>query len=98
MDAEAVTELDAWKELVKTTGFQLLQKRARLEWGADGYGRKLKLAVEDAKKNGIDLERAIDGVDAASNAITELMSFPELRIEQLTDSTTKRAFWDKRRA
>lgn len=95
---ETLNELDAWRDLLKSSGFQLLRLRARTEWGAEGYGRKMKHAVEKARTDGTDRELAIDKVDAASDAVNVLMSYPEERIGQLTEAVIKKPFWEKRRA
>ena len=66
-------------DLVLSPGWLRLCEHARLEW-RDGYPQKMKLARMNAKAEGEDAGVAMDKVDAASDAVNALLSWPKERI------------------
>ena len=57
---------EAWQaldDLLHSPGWHLFEQMARKEWGADGYGRKVKLAIAEAKEHRRDIVSAVDAVD-----------------------------------
>lgn len=98
MDTQQQTELEQWEDLLKSPGFRMLIQHANLEWCGTGYGRKMKAAVDAARKEDRDPALAIETIHGISDAVTTLMGYPEMRMQQLTTPTQSRPFWDKRRA
>ena len=71
-----------WEGLIHSPGWLRLLEHARLEW-KEHYPQKLKLARSNAKAAGEDAGQAMDRVDAASDAINALLSYPGEKLKSM---------------
>jgi len=78
MSVEAQEHLS---QLVKHPGLLLFREHCRKQWGAEGYGRKMKQAVSSAKAT--DLGTIVHGIDVANDEINALLSWPEEQVKKL---------------
>jgi hypothetical protein len=77
------TERDDLDALLKTPGWLRLLERARKDW-TEGYPAKIKLAITKAQQERSDVSAAVAAVDAASDAVNAVLSWPADRVKQLT--------------
>lgn len=76
-----IEEKDALDNLVKSPGWLIFLEHAKKEWGGEGTGRRMKLAISGAK-DAIAVE--VQKVDFASDEVNILLSWPAKRVKQLT--------------
>lgn len=81
--------------LIHSDGWQRLLSMARMRWAGDGYGRQIKLAIANAKADGGDVSAAVSAVDAASEAVNQMLTYPEDRIAALDKSVEQAAAADR---
>ena len=77
------SEREDYEQLLVSPGWMRFVAFARKQWGAEGYGVRVKQAIGDAKKDGIDLAEAVARVDAANEEINRLLSYPQTRAQAL---------------
>ena len=82
----SVEQQEHLANLLKSPGWLLFKEHCRKQWGAEGYGRKMKQAVSNAKAT--DLGTVVHGIDVANDEINALLSWPE---DQLRRSGLKEA-------
>lgn len=70
------------EQLLSSAGWLRVLERARVDW-RDGYPAKIKQAIFDAKANRENIESAVASIEAASDAINQLLSWPKERLAQL---------------
>ena len=87
LDLSADDQLAAFRELVQSIGWRLLKAHADHDWGPAGYGRQMQRALADVP-NGPDrayeLARVAEQVEATSQAVHAVMTYPDERIKALT--------------
>lgn len=83
-------EREDYDALLKAPGWLRLLNMARQAYGGDGYGRKVKEAIAEARAKQADVEVAVEKVDAASDAVNWIVSYPQNRLRQLTDAAAAR--------
>jgi len=76
-------ELGFLEGLLTHPGFLMFREYARQQWGGDGYGRRVKVAIATAKERHEDIAAAVAAVDAAQTEINALVSWPMERAKQL---------------
>lgn len=81
--------------LLHTPGWQRVLSVARGQWGGDGYGAQIKLAIAKAKAEGSDVSAAVSAVDAAQDAVNQLMSWPADRVRDLEKQTEQATALDR---
>lgn len=69
-------DLEALDALLAHPGWRLFRAHVGEAWGPVAYANRLKAALGHARSVGSDVARAIDGVDAANEAIAEIMRWP----------------------
>jgi hypothetical protein len=84
------TEREDYEQLVTSPGWLRFAEFAKKQWGPVGYGQRLKQAIADAKRAGIDLSEAVARVDAASDAVNELLTWPKTRAADLLSQEANR--------
>mgnify|MGYP001579304550 FL=1 len=67
---------EALDALLAHPGWRLFRAHVGEAWGPVAYANRLKAALGHARSVGSDVARAIDGVDAANEAIAEIMRWP----------------------
>lgn len=72
-------------DLVKHPGWLIFREHCRKQWGAEGYGRKMKQAIGNAKAT--DLAVIVHGIDVANDEINALLTWPDLMAEKVADTT-----------
>ena len=72
------------QSLVTSPGWLRVLEHARLEW-KEGYPAKMKLARMNAKRDGEDAGVAMDRVDAASDAVNAILSWPQERLRTMAE-------------
>jgi hypothetical protein len=77
------TEREDYEQLQTSPGWLRFTEFAKKQWGPIGYGQRLKRAIADAKAAGEDLSNAVARVDAANDAVNELLSYPASRVKDL---------------
>jgi hypothetical protein len=77
-----VSEKDDLDNLLKSPGWLMLKDYARKEW-RENYPAKVKMAIQHAKGDNLSLSAAVEAVDAASDAINALLSWPQERLQRL---------------
>lgn len=77
-------EKDALDNLLKSPGWLVFLAQVRKEWGAEQYGRRIKVAL------GHDLSQVpilVKAIDFANDEIGILLSWPGKRLKDLTTPT-----------
>ena len=69
---------------------------ARIRWGGEGYGREIKLAIQTALGKHTSVEAAVQAVDAASDAVNQVLSWPEEQLRRLERQHEQGAALDPR--
>lgn len=91
----------ALRELVQSSGWQLLLERAKHEWGPAGYGRRMQEAlsqVPTGPDRAYEIARVAEQVDATAKAVNTILSWPDAQIAELTSRReTKQPFARLRR-
>lgn len=82
-------EQQAIEGLLSHPGWLLFRAFCRGRWGAEGYGRQLKIAVSTAIKDNASADAAIKAVDFANDEINALLSWPEQRLKVLAESVAR---------
>jgi hypothetical protein len=77
------TEREDWESLLGGPGWLRFQQFAKEQWGPAALGRRMKLAVLKAQESKTDPAVAVLMVDAAQDAVSELLSYPKSRIQDL---------------
>jgi hypothetical protein len=77
------TEREDLEQLQTSPGWLRFAEYVRHQWGPIGYGQRLKRAVTQAMADKTDIALAVASVDAANNAVNEVLSYPQQRINQL---------------
>lgn len=70
-------------DLLRHPGWQWVVEQARKDW-AEGYGRKVKTAIQTAKANGSDVAAAVEAIDKASDEVNIVLSRPREELARLT--------------
>ena len=85
------TELEDYAALLKSPGWLRLMQFARTQWGPDGggYARQIKQAISTALEKSQNVGEAVARVDAQSDAINQLISYPKTRVQQLEQLDAK---------
>jgi len=66
--------------LVKHPGWLLFKEHCRKQWGAEGYGRRMKAALSNCKAENLGV--AVHGIDVANDEINALLSWPEDQVRK----------------
>lgn len=77
---------DALEALIGSQGWRDFLAYAGEQWGPKAYANKLKAAVSHARSVGKDASQAIELVDAANDAVADLMRWPADEIGRLKRS------------
>jgi hypothetical protein len=77
------TEREDFEELMKAPGWLRFAEYCRKQWGPVGYGQRIKRAVTQAIQDKTDPGHAVACVDAANNAVNEVLTYPQQRVNQL---------------
>ena len=84
------TEREDLEQLVMCPGWLRFAQYVRKSWGPEGYGLRIKRAVTEAKAAGQDQSDAVARVDAANDAVNEVLSWPTERARALLAQETQR--------
>lgn len=84
------SEREDLEQMQSSPGWLRFQQHVRKSWGPEGYGLRLKRAVTEAKAAGQDQADAVARVDAQSDAVNEVLSWPKERARQLANQETQR--------
>lgn len=76
-------EIEHLEQLVKHPGWLLLLARARKEVGGTGYALRIKQAIAKAQADKTDIAMAVQMVDAATDAVNAILSWPESELKRL---------------
>jgi hypothetical protein len=76
------TERDHLEGLLTHPGWLLLKEKARREWGAEGYGQKVRSQIGMANRD--EIVPALKAIDVAATEINALLSWPKERLKHLT--------------
>ncbi len=76
-------EREDLQALMQAPGWARLLAVARAQWAGEGYGRQIKLAIATAQQQNKDVSAAVSAVDAASEAVNQLMTYPQERVREL---------------
>ena len=76
--------LEVLEGLVTHPGWQVFVQHVGLEWGPKAYAARLKAAVSEARVHHTDASAAIERVDAANDAVAEVMQWPGQEVARLT--------------
>ena len=83
------TEQEDLESLVKSPGWLTLMEHAKREW-VTGYPLKVKTAIAEARATKHSAEVAVQCIDAASDAVNALLTWPTQRLQQLQHAQMKR--------
>lgn len=70
--------------LLTHPGYLLFREHFRSQWGAEGYGRRIKAAIATARVEHANLDAAVSAVDYANDEINKLVSWPVEELRRLT--------------
>lgn len=79
-------ELAALRDLQQSEGWKLLLGYLEREWGPAGYGWRMQKALSEIPRNGeraYEIARIAEQIDATSEAVNQITSWPQERIQQL---------------
>jgi hypothetical protein len=82
-------EQQAIEGLLTHPGWLLFRAFCRGRWGAEGYGRQLKLAVSTAIQHKESPDAALKAVDFANDEINVLLTWPETRLKALNETVAR---------
>lgn len=75
-------EREALQDLITSPGWLLFKEHARLQWGPEGYGKKIAAVMaryaDDALALGLELRK----VHTATEEINVLMKWPDERLKK----------------
>lgn len=83
-------EREELESLLMTPGWIRFASYAKEQWGPVGYGMRLKRAIAQAREAKTDLGEAVARVDAANDAVNELLSWVQARVTQLLEHEARR--------
>lgn len=84
------SERDDLEQFLTSNGWLRFQAYAKTEWGAVAYAKKLKDAVVEAADKRTDPAQAVLRVNAAHDAVNDLMLWPVARAKTLQGLDTTR--------
>lgn len=87
----------ALKDLVESEGWKLLARRAADEWGEVGYGRRMRLAIEQTQQGPdrvYEVARIAEEVTATKRAIDEILNWPFQELQRLKPAPKSRRPFD----
>ena len=77
-------EREDWQALLASPGWGRVVAHARALYAGEGYGRAIKLAISNALTEKRDVAAAVAAVDAASEAVNQVLSLPADRFRELS--------------
>lgn len=83
--------IQALEGLLTHPGFQLFTAYCREQWGAAGYGRRVKQAVHQAMADKADVAATVSAVDYANDEINRLLTWPSEELKRLQDTRQREA-------
>lgn len=92
--------VSALTDLLSSEGWQLLREQAIHEWGATGYGARMKEAlsrIPAGPDRAYELARVAEEVDATSNAVNALVAWPSEEIKRRTAQKEPSTLWRRPR-
>lgn len=75
--------IELLESLLAHPGWHLFQEHVAERWGPKAYAQALKDAVRQAREHGSDAGHAIELVDAANEAIADIMWWPAEHLARL---------------
>ena len=75
--------VEVLESLVTHPGWRLFQEHVAERWGPKAYAQALKDAVRQAREHRSDAGHAIELVDAANEAIADIMRWPSEHLARL---------------
>ena len=88
------SELSALVDLTQSEGWRLVLGYLRAEWGPEGYGRKMQAElskVAAGPDRAYEIARLAEQIDATSEAVNLIASWPDERVKQLREPSKSRA-------
>jgi hypothetical protein len=82
-------EQQAIEGLLTHPGWLLFRAYCRGRWGAEGYGRQLKLAVSTAIQKSESPDAALKAVDFANDEINALLTWPDQHLKALNETVAR---------
>ena len=83
-------EREHLQQLQTSPGWLLFVAYARQEWGSAEFTRKMKRAIADATANKEDPAQAVLRVNAAHDAVNDLLLYPRNRVGMLLNAEESR--------
>jgi hypothetical protein len=77
------TEREDLDQLLASPGWVRFAAYVKKQWGPEGYGIRLKQAVTAAIAANQDVSNAVSRVDAANDAVNEVLTWPRERVKHL---------------
>jgi hypothetical protein len=85
------TERDDWESLLGSPGWLRFLAYAKAQYAGETYARRIKSAITHALEHKLDVSAAVQVVDAESNAVNALVSYPAMRIKELLHAEAQRS-------
>lgn len=97
-DAADSGEIEALRDLLQHPGWAVFLAHARSEWGGEGYGRRMKVAIASVPpgpERAYALADAAERIDRAESEINALLTWPRERVAALSiDAKPRRRPFD----
>lgn len=84
----ADTEKEDWDDLQRHAGWQRLVSYAKTQWGGLAYRAKIDQAIAKAEADKTDVASAVKAVNAVTDEVNRLLSYPHDRVRQLSQPST----------
>lgn len=75
----------ALSDMLQSEGWRLLRDQAIKEWGGEGYGRRMKEAIDQipvGPDRAYEIARVAEQVDATSNAVHQFIAWPSEELKR----------------